>query len=188
MAHDGGAAAALELTPLLKTTAQIDGMRAFLRVHDPGNDLVTAPLAGELSMMLARSRDGRDPEPLTLKGARAYPYDVPTLARMAIRNLHERFTRVEREPVVDMEGVFVTRAPLAASTLVLAPLYEQAAERCRGELLVVAPARDFVLSADSYRNGVLYDLPILASRIQERALDPISDSILRWTPTGFEPF
>jgi hypothetical protein len=176
------------LTTLIRTDEQVTSLRAFLRHHDPGNDILSAPLAGPYNMVLAHEVSGAEPEALTLELAKGLGMDEPALARRAFDNLRRRYRSVRRRPVDDMPNLMVTRAPMASSLLILADLFVSFAEETRGELLVVAPARDFLLYADSYTNGVLYDLRVLAGNVQEFAPDPLSDEVLKWTPSGFETF
>ena len=112
----------------------------------------------------------------------------PALARRAFDNLRHRFKSVRRRPVDGMPHLLATRTPMASSLLILADLFAGFTDQTRGELLVVAPARDFLLFADSYTNGVLYDLRVFASEVQDYAPEPLSDEILKWTPSGFETF
>ena len=176
------------LTSLIRTDEQIESLRAFMRHHDPGNDIVAAPLAGPYNMVLAYEQPGGEPEALTLSVACSLGLDERALARRAFENLRKKYRSIRRRPVDEMPNLQVTRAPMASSLLILADLFVPFTPQTRGELLVVAPARDFLLYADSYTVGVLYDLRVLASNVQEFAPDPLSDEILKWTPRGFEPF
>jgi hypothetical protein len=186
--HPGTTLEASHLTALIRTDEQVSSLRAFLRHHDPGNDIISAPLAGPYNMVLAYNVKGAEPEALTLVLAKGLGLDEPALARRAFDNLRRRYRSVRRRPVEDMPNLMVTRAPMASSLLILADLFAPFTSETRVDLLVVAPARDFLLYADSYTNGVLYDLRVLAGNVQEFAPDPLSDEVLKWTPSGFETF
>lgn len=176
-----------DVVPVLRTTTQLASVQKFLEQHDPTNRLYATPLFGELELCLAVWRN-HETELLTSTDARPLGLDDPELALRAFANLRRLLPSVRPRLVDDLPDLSVTRAPLASSSLLLPDLWLKEAQRCRGELLVVVPARDFVISGDSWVNGILYDLPVLASRIQELAPSPLHDQVLKWTPDGFDVY
>ena len=72
------------------------------------------------------------------------------------------------------------------SRLALFDTWAPLAEAQGGKLIVVAPATDTVLYSSDDSRAAIDDLRAMARHLMAQAPHPLSDILLRWTPTGWQ--
>ncbi|HYM01670.1 MAG TPA: DUF1444 family protein [Stellaceae bacterium] len=75
-----------------------------------------------------------------------------------------------------------------ASRLMLHDDWAPLAKKMKGALVVAVPTNDVVLYGDAGRKKTLATMTDYAHYVVSTAQRPISQALLRWTPTGWEPF
>jgi hypothetical protein len=76
--------------------------------------------------------------------------------------------------------------PYAASWLIFPDRWTAIAESVGGDLLVAAPANDALIYGSGRANDSAAALAKAAAYVAERAHKPLSNAVLRWTPTRWE--
>ena len=88
----------------------------------------------------------------------------------------------ERFKVVGLDGFY------EASVALLPAFWTEMATKMTGALVMIAPARDVVLFADSAEDGAVAEIVALAREIAAQASHPVSTVPLRWTGEGWAPY
>jgi uncharacterized protein YtpQ (UPF0354 family) len=80
----------------------------------------------------------------------------------------------------------ITADPYAPSWLIFPERWTAIAESLDGDLLVAAPANDALIYASGRDKDAVAALAKAADFVAARAQKPLSRTVLRWTPTGWE--
>jgi hypothetical protein len=153
-----------------------------------GRTILHRPLAGDLSVVYAIDL----PESVALvtpRTAHELKLTDDELHQLALRNLEERVVSMPHEPIAPGSSVFVLHAGDAydAGRLALPSRWAALAKEVAGDLLVAAPARDWVVFTGSARPADVATLRAVARRLRERLDHPLTDTILRWKSSRWEP-
>jgi len=198
------AACALLIFPTMSDTAQqdawadADALRLVVRSADyleraraalgpDGSTLVARPLAGNLHTMVVldmpravRSVDGRHLTELKLTQDQAFEIAARnTLA--ALPPIAEKAKPVQRGRIGHISGnVYeVGRVAIHAEWAGLA-------EAQGGTLLIALPTTDVVLYAPEATPAAINALRKIAEQLMQKASNPMSSAVLRWTKDGWE--
>lgn len=162
------------------------GSRAF--GDEPDMALAAKPLAGDLWVLCVADKSHttetlrrRDLAKLGLSLDGAIALGIKNL-RADLPPLHERWHGVPPRRL----GVLFGEGYYEASRILLHDDWAETAKEMDGHLIVVAPATDLVFYASDATPdavGFLGKAAVEAAKSQDR---PISPTVLRWTPAGWE--
>jgi len=188
-AFDKAAVAAANVRAVLKDRGWIESA-AQLALKGPkdkaeSNTIVSRPFAADI--WIAYVFDLPDGMRMLTRGDLAQlGLDEDRLHALALANLEEALTDIPHEPLGDGSSVRVVKAgdSYEASRILLHGRWAALARAVKGELLVAAPARDAVLFTGSREDVAM--LRYMSERLAAQQDHPISTTILRWTPKGWE--
>jgi len=186
---DNSAVATANVRAVLKDRGWIESA-AQLALKGPkdkaeSNTIVSRPFAADI--WIAYVFDLPDGMRMLTRGDLAQlGLDEDRLHALALANLEEALTDIPYEPLGDGSSVRVVKAgdSYEASRILLHGRWAALAREVKGDLLVAAPARDVVLFTGSREDVAM--LRYMSERLAAQQDHPISTTILRWTPKGWE--
>jgi hypothetical protein len=150
------------------------------------NRLVSRPFVGDLAVVYVL--DMPDGMKMLSEGDRGkLGLSVEQLNSLALRNLAAACSDLPSEPVEKGISLIHAGDSYEASRLLLPSLWQSVAASVKGDLLVAAPSRDFLLCTGSREDhDVLARFRQLVSLREQSDGHPLSTITLRWAPAGWE--
>jgi hypothetical protein len=164
--------------------ASVIGM---VRAASPSPTAISAPVAGDLQLVCLVGR-GPGARPLTSADLAALGLTRDSAIALATANALAGLRPMASVTQIPAPGVIgkISGDYAEASRLLAHDEWTPLSQALGGHLLVAVPSADTVLYTKGGVPGALTTLASMARADKAQSAQPISDAVLRWTPTGWE--